>query len=111
MTIRMNRFDTLFVWHTVAILPATKSPNVSNISTHMTSYHRHHAPPPVPLPLQVEREMFEELTGETFTFNEELDLMKNYQRDLKPWDVGPETRALADLCLVLMNSNEFVYVR
>ena len=55
--------------------------------------------------------MFEELTGETFTFTEELDVMKNYQRDLKPWDVSPQTRALADLCLVLMNSNEFVYLR
>jgi hypothetical protein len=28
----------------------------------------------------------------------------------KPWDVSPETRALAALCLVLFNSNEFLYV-
>ena len=30
--------------------------------------------------------------------------------DFKPADVGPETRALAELCLVLLNANEFVYV-
>jgi len=42
---------------------------------------------------------------------EELDGMKGYQRDLKPWDVGPQTRALAELCLMLLNSNEFRYLR
>ena len=30
--------------------------------------------------------------------------------DLKPWDVGHGTLAMGDLCLVLFNSNEFVYV-
>jgi acetyl-CoA acetyltransferase len=29
---------------------------------------------------------------------------------LKPDDVDAETRALADLCLLLFNSNEFAYV-
>lgn len=77
----------------------------------MEDYHHEHAPVPVALPVVVEREMFEELTGETFTFTEELDVMRNYERDLKPWEVKPQTRALADICLVLMNSNEFVYVR
>ena len=39
-----------------------------------------------------------------------LDIYENYVADLKPWDVGPETRALADLCLVLFNASEFLYV-
>ena len=77
----------------------------------MTQYHRQNPPAPQPLPVTVRREMFEELTGQTFTFVEELDVMKEYQQDTKPWDVSPRTRALSDLCLVLMNSNEFVYVR
>jgi hypothetical protein len=34
-----------------------------------------------------------------------------YQRDPLPADVPPATRALADLCLVILNSNEFLYVR
>jgi hypothetical protein len=28
-----------------------------------------------------------------------------------PWEVSAEVRALAELCLVVMNSNEFLYVR
>ncbi len=77
----------------------------------MTEHHRRNPPKPVPLPTRVKRKMVEEMTGEEFTWEEELDGMKGYQRDLKPWDVGPETRALADLCLVLFNSNEFLHVR
>ncbi|MBW3542402.1 MAG: PSD1 and planctomycete cytochrome C domain-containing protein [Planctomycetes bacterium] len=78
----------------------------------MTAHHRGHQPVEVPLPESVTREMVEELTGETFEWTEELDVLKaGYQRDLKPWDVGPEVRGLAELCLVLLNSNEFAYVR
>ena len=55
------------------------------------------------------RRMVEEMTGEEFDWQETLDRMHGYQRDLKPWDVGPATRALADVCLVLLNSNEFLY--
>jgi hypothetical protein len=77
----------------------------------MTVYHRERPPKPVPLPARVQRKMVEEMTGEEFAWVEELEGMKGYQRDLQPWDVGPSTRALADLCLVLFNSNEFLYVR
>jgi len=77
----------------------------------MTRHHRRHKPVAVKPPTQVTRQMVEELTGETFTWTEELDLMKNYEPDLKPWDVDAKTRGLAELCLVLLNSNEFVYVR
>jgi hypothetical protein len=77
----------------------------------MTAYHESHKPTPVKLPTTVKRKMVEEMTGEEYEWDETLDGMENYQRDLKPWDVGPTTRALADLCLVLLNSNEFLYVR
>ncbi|MFH1301837.1 MAG: PSD1 and planctomycete cytochrome C domain-containing protein [Planctomycetota bacterium] len=79
--------------------------------TEMQDYHRAHPPQKVPLPREVKREMIEELTGESFAWTEKLDLTDNYVQDLKPWDVDAETRALAELCLVLMNSNEFVYLR
>ena len=63
------------------------------------------------LPKVVRRQMVEELTGEPVTWEEELPVFKaGYQRDLKPWDVSAETRAWAELCLVLLNSNEFLYV-
>jgi hypothetical protein len=54
--------------------------------------------------------MIEEVTGEEVRWTDNLDLA-GYERDLSPWEVRPATRALADLCLVLFNSNEFLYVR
>jgi hypothetical protein len=54
--------------------------------------------------------MIEEFTGEMVYWDEELAL-HDYQRDTMPWDVSPEVRALADVCLVLLNSNEFLHVR
>lgn len=62
-------------------------------------------------PTYVIREMVEEMTGLAFFWVEDLDVYAgDYQADLKPWDVSPEVRALADICLVLFNANEFVYV-
>lgn len=77
----------------------------------MQIYHEQHPPQKIPLPREVKREMIEELTGESFSWTENLDLSENYKQDLKPWDVDATTRALAELCLVLMNSNEFIYLR
>ena len=76
----------------------------------MVLYHQEHPMKRETLPTQVEREMFEEMTGEIFHFVEELDVYKNYQADVKTWEVDAETRALADFCIVLFNSNEFIYV-
>ncbi len=56
------------------------------------------------------REAVEENTGEKFTFTERLGLSAEFVPDLKPADVEAETRALADVCLVLFNANEFAYV-
>jgi hypothetical protein len=36
--------------------------------------------------------------------------MQDFVPDKKYADVRPETRALAEVCLVLMNSNEFIYL-
>jgi mono/diheme cytochrome c family protein len=77
----------------------------------MTAWHRDHVPEPVKLPTSVKRHMVEEMTGEPVEWEESLDGLADYQSDLKPWDVDAETRALADVCLVLLNSNEFLYVR
>ena len=43
-------------------------------------------------------------------YEEELDIYQSYLPDLKDTDVDVETRALADLALVLFNTNEFLYV-
>ena len=73
-------------------------------------HHRSFTPKEDALPLIVERESIEELTGEPFIMVEELDNLRNYERDLKPWNVDAEVRALAEICLVLFNSNEFSFL-
>jgi hypothetical protein len=77
----------------------------------MRKLHAATKPVVVKPPTVVRRSMVEEMTGVPFDWDEPLDIYgTSYIADLKPWDVTPEVRALAELCLVLMNSNEFVYV-
>ncbi len=61
-------------------------------------------------PLEVRREAVEENTGEKFSFQEKLPGYADFVPDLQPADCDVKTRALADVCLVLLNSNEFSYV-
>jgi len=77
----------------------------------MIEHHRERPPIEVEPARRVTRRMVEELTGEEFTWEEELRGMEEFKPDLKPWQAGPETRGLAELCLVLFNSNEFLHVR
>jgi mono/diheme cytochrome c family protein len=64
---------------------------------------------PVPPP-EVVRDAVEENTGERFQFTEKLYGMDHFVPDLRAEDCDARTRALADVCLVLLNSNEFIYV-
>lgn len=77
----------------------------------MIAHHRRTPPVRTELPRVICRSMVEELTGETVTWEEDLSLLNKYQRDVQAGEVGAEARALAELCLVLLNSNEFLYVR
>jgi mono/diheme cytochrome c family protein len=61
-------------------------------------------------PIEVVREAVEENTGEKFTFIERLYSNEDFVLDLQPSDVDARTRALADIALVLLNTNEFLYV-
>ena len=79
---------------------------------HVAAMTRHHnlVKPPKPSPLKpVMQSINSELTGENFQFEEESNF-ENYERNLHPSQVKPSTRALAELCLILFNSNEFVYI-
>ena len=78
--------------------------------TEMLDYHREHEPEPVEYPTQVVRSLVEEFTGEPFEFVEKLNVFEDYVPDAKPWTVDADVRALADVCLLLLNSNEFLYV-
>ncbi len=76
----------------------------------MQTYHNQHKPEKIKYPTQVVRSLVEEFTGEPFEFIEKLNVYEDYVPDAKPWTVDADTRALADVCLLLLNSNEFLYV-
>jgi mono/diheme cytochrome c family protein len=63
-----------------------------------------------PMPLEIRRDAIEENTGENFSFTERLHTHADFVPDLRPGDCDARTRALADVCLVLFNTNEFAYV-
>ncbi len=61
-------------------------------------------------PHEVRRDAIEENTGEKFSFTEKLYANADFVPDLQPANCDARTRALADVCLALLNSNEFLYV-
>ena len=92
--------------------PASKleRQSLTNYFAKMKTYHAEHKPKPVEYPTQITRSLVEEFSGKPFESTEWLPVFEDYVPDAKPWTVSSETRALADVCLVLMNANEFVYV-
>jgi mono/diheme cytochrome c family protein len=76
----------------------------------MTSRHEQLAFTPQAPPKEVARQAVEEMNGEPFTFVEKLEVYDDYLPDLKPWNADAKTRGLAEVCLVLFNANEFIYV-
>jgi hypothetical protein len=76
----------------------------------MTARHRNLKFDPPEYPKEVVRDAVEENTGERFRFAEPLEVYADFVPDLKASDVGPEVRGLAEVCLVILNSNEFAYV-
>jgi hypothetical protein len=75
----------------------------------MTAYHRRVPASPREPAKPVVHTITSELTGENFRFVQQPDPVV-YEHNAHPSEVTPEVRALADLALVLMNSNEFVYI-
>ncbi|MEM6915787.1 MAG: DUF1553 domain-containing protein [Verrucomicrobiota bacterium] len=61
-------------------------------------------------PVEITRRAADERTGELFSFDEKLRVYEEYVHDLQPHEVDARTRGFADLCLVLLNANEFVYI-
>ncbi len=76
----------------------------------MQEYHNGVNPVPPSYPSHITRSLVEEFSGQPFEYKEILPVFESYQPDKKPSDVSASTRALADMCLVLLNSNEFMYV-
>ncbi|MFT5126688.1 MAG: hypothetical protein ACI8W8_000283 [Rhodothermales bacterium] len=78
--------------------------------TEMRNYHRDKTPKKREYPSEVTRSLVEEFSGKPFVYQEILPTFEDYIADTQAADVSTETRALADFCLLLLNSNEFVYV-
>lgn len=76
----------------------------------MVAYHREHTPKGPEYPTEITRSLVEEFSGQPFEYTEWLPAFEDYEPDTKPADVNAKTRALADMCLVLFNTNEFIYV-
>jgi hypothetical protein len=76
----------------------------------MTEQHRSLTFPRVELPREVGRGAVEENTGGKFVFMETLESSGDFVPDLQFADAPPETRGLAEVCLVLFNTNEFAYL-
>lgn len=76
----------------------------------MTKVQESLTPKPVEYPTEVVRTAVDENTGKPFSFTEKLLGYEDYVPDLEGHQVDARTRALADLCLAILNSNEFVYV-
>jgi len=76
----------------------------------MQEYHRGTQAEPVKYPTRITRSLVEEFTGQPFEYDEILPAFEKYVADKKAADVGTDTRALADLCLLMFNSNEFIYI-
>ena len=97
-------------------LALNRSPDEAEVArmkqyvTEMVSYHERVSPSEVTYPTQITRTLVEEFSGEPFDYEETLPALEDYKSDAKAADVDAETRAVADLCVLLFNSNEFIYV-
>jgi hypothetical protein len=76
----------------------------------MQAYHGGVKPERRTFPTRITRSLVEEFSGKPFEYEEILPVFEDYVPDRQAADVGPDTRALADLCLLLFNSNEFIYL-
>ena len=76
----------------------------------MQDYHETVTPAAPEYPTEITRSLVEEFSGNVFEYQEILPIFENYQPDKKASDVSAQTRALADVCLLLLNTNEFMYV-
>ena len=63
-----------------------------------------------PYPIEISRSLVEEFSGRRFEYQEILPKFENYEADLGMHEVSKHCRSLADVCLLLMNTNEFLFV-
>jgi hypothetical protein len=77
----------------------------------MQEYHDEVTPEKTDYPQKITRSLVEEFSGKPFAYEEILPVFQDYHPDQKPTDVSSSTRALADMCLLLLNTNEYIFVQ
>ena len=83
---------------------------LTKYGSRMIAYHHDHQPGEIVYPTSITRSLVEEFSGRPFEYEEILPVFQLYQPDIKANQVPAETRAMADICLLLFNTNEFIYV-
>ncbi|MCZ6673889.1 MAG: PSD1 and planctomycete cytochrome C domain-containing protein [Verrucomicrobia bacterium] len=76
----------------------------------MVKYHKKVDPEQVVYPTSITRSLVEEFSGESFEYEEYLNMYEEYTPDPQASEVEPEVRAMADICLLFFNSNKFAFV-
>ncbi|MBG88261.1 MAG: hypothetical protein CMO80_15340 [Verrucomicrobiales bacterium] len=89
---------------------AQESSRMAAYVKEMRTYHKKVKPERKTYPTKITRSLVEEFSGKPFEYEEILPVFENYIPDKQAADVGPNTRAMADLCLLLFNSHEFMYL-
>ncbi|MGC6426140.1 MAG: PSD1 and planctomycete cytochrome C domain-containing protein [Akkermansiaceae bacterium] len=77
--------------------------------TEMKGYHADKTPGKRKYPTEITRSLVEEFSGQPFEYQEILPVFEDYIPDTHASEASAETRALADFCLLIFNSHEFVY--
>ncbi len=113
--VREQQTSTEIIEHAFALI-LNRTPDATELATSlehweaMTSRHEKLQIPRKEFPREIVREAVEENTGEKFLFTEPLPVYADFVPDLHAADVDARTRGLAEFCLILFNTNEFVYV-
>lgn len=88
----------------------TERQSLTSYVREMGEYQGQQSPLKPEFPSEITRSLVEEFSGQPFEYQEILPVFESYQPDAKAADVAATTRALADMCLLLFNTNEFMYV-
>ena len=102
-----------FQWVLGRTPSSTEHATLEQYVQRMTRYHQSMPEDSVnrrEYPKQITRSLVEEFSGKPFQYTEILPVFNDYVADQSASDVGPQVRALADACLLLLNTNEFMYV-
>ena len=76
----------------------------------LVEYQKTVTPEKTTYPTKLTRSLVEEFTGESFEYDEYMPFFEDFIYDPQPADVSAETRALADISMVLFNTNEYIFV-